>query len=156
MNTLDLKTEGARTVIGTRRFRAGPATIYRAHTEPEILRRWLLGPAGWTMPVCVCDARVGGSIRYEWLDGRGFSFYLTGEFVLLEPSRRIVHVERLHIPDPTPDNHVDTVFRVDGPGTLMTLTMTLPDAGLRERMLASGMAKDMEASYVRLDLDTQE
>ncbi len=51
----------------------------------------------------------------------------------------------------TPDNHVETLFETDGGGTLMTMRMTLPDEGTRAQMLASGMEKGMEASYVRLD-----
>ena len=103
------------------------------------------------MPVCVCEARPGGKIRYEWADGKGGGFYLTGEFVELVPFTRIVHVERMHLPDPTPDNHVETRPEPDGSGTLMTMRMTLPDAQTRAAMLASGMEHGMEASYVRLD-----
>jgi uncharacterized protein YndB with AHSA1/START domain len=111
----------------------------------------MLGPDGWTMPVCICEARPGGKIRYEWADGKGGGFYLTGEFVELVPFSRIVHVERMHLPDPCPDNHVETRFEPDGSGTLMTMQMTLPDAQTRAAMLASGMEHGMEASYVRLE-----
>jgi hypothetical protein len=62
-----------------------------------------------------------------------------------------VHIERLHIPDPTPDNHVETLFASDGDGTLMTMRMTLPDAKTRTAMLLSGMEHGMEVSYARLD-----
>ena len=78
-------------------------------------------------------------------------FYLTGEFLQLEPYRRIVHVERMYLPDPTPDNHIETRFEVDGGGTLMTMRMRLPDAQTRAAMLATGMEHGMEASYVRLE-----
>jgi hypothetical protein len=57
----------------------------------------------------------------------------------------------MHLPDPTPDNHVETRFDADGEGTLMTIRMTLPDAPTRAAMLATGMERGMEASYVRLD-----
>ena len=79
------------------------------------------------------------------------SFHITGEYVELEPPSRIVHVERMHLPDPTPDNHVETRFDPDGSGTLMTIRMTLPDAQTRAAMLATGMERGMEASYVRLE-----
>jgi len=70
---------------------------------------------------------------------------------VLEPYSRIVHVERMHLPDPTPDNHVETRFEPDGDGTLMTMRMTLPDPETRAQMLATGMERGMEASYVRLE-----
>jgi uncharacterized protein YndB with AHSA1/START domain len=151
MSKLTLKTEGDRHVVVTRRFDAPPEAVYRAHTESALLQKWLLGPDGWTMPVCVSEARPGGKIRFEWTDGKGGGFYLTGEYVELEPFSRIVHVERMHLPDPTPDNRVETTFKPDGNGTLFTLRMTLPDAATREAMLATGMEHGMEASYVRLD-----
>jgi uncharacterized protein YndB with AHSA1/START domain len=151
MSKLTLKTEGERYVVITRRFAAPPEAVYRAHTETKLIQRWLLGPDGWSMPVCICDARPGGKLRYEWSNGEGGGFHLTGEFVELVPHRKIVHVERMHLPDPTPDNHIETRFEPDGTGTLMTMRMTLPDPETRAKMLATGMERGMEASYVRLD-----
>ena len=151
MSKLTLRTEGDRHVVVTRRFAAPPEAVYRAHTVPKLIRKWLLGPEGWTMPVCICDARPGGKFRYEWSDGKGGDFYVTGEFIELVPFSRIVHVERMHLPDPTPDNHVETRFEVEGPGTLLTMRMTLPDAKTRTAMLATGMERGMEASYVRFE-----
>ena len=151
MSELTLSAEGNRHVVVTRRFEASPEAVYRAHVEPELIRQWMLGPEGWTMPVCLCDARPGGRIRYEWARSEGGGFYLTGEWIELEPFRRLVHVERMHMPDPTPDNRIVTTFEPDGAGTLMTARMELPDAETRAAMLRSGMEKGMEASYVRLD-----
>ncbi len=151
MSKLELRTEGEKYVVITRRFAAPPEAVYKAHVEPDLLQQWLLGPEGWTMPVCVFEAKPGGKIRYEWADGKGNGFFLTGEILELDPNRRMVHVERMHLPDPTPDNHVVTTFAADGAGTLMTMRMTLPDAATREAMLATGMDTGMEASYARLE-----
>src|SRR5580658_6357671 len=151
MSKMTLKTEGDTRVIVTRRFAAPPEAVYRAHTEPKLIQKWLLGPEGWTMPVCISDAQPGGKIRYEWTHANGGGFHLTGEYLELEPCRRIVHVQRMYLPDPTPDNHIETRFDPDGAGTLMTMRMTLPDAQTRAAMLASGMERGMEASYVRLE-----
>lgn len=151
MTKLSLKTEGDRFVVVTRRFEAPPEAVYRSHTDPKLIQKWMLGPDGWTMPVCINEARPGGKIRYEWSDGNGGGFYLTGEFVELVPFSRIVHVERMYLPDPTPDNHVTTTFAKDGTGTLMTMRMSLPDAATRTAMLQSGMEHGMEAGYVRLE-----
>ena len=71
MNPMTLKTEGDRYIVVTRQFAAPPEAVYRAHTDPKLIQKWLLGPDGWTMPVCICDARPGGKIRYEWADGKG-------------------------------------------------------------------------------------
>ena len=151
MSKLVLSTEGDRYVIVKRRFVAPPEAVYRAHTDCKLLQKWLLGPEGWSMPVCVCEPRPGGRIRYEWACPGKPGFHLTGEFVELVPYRRIVHIERMHLPDTTPDNRVETEFTPDGDGTLMIMRMSLPDARTRAAMLASGMEYGMEASYARLD-----
>jgi len=151
MSKLSLTTEGETQIVVTRRFAASPEAVYRAHTEPKLLQRWLLGPDGWTMPVCINEAHVGGRLRYEWSNGKGQGFHITGEFLELEPYSRIVHVERMFLPEPTPDNRVETRFEPDGDGTLMTLRMRLPDSATRAHMLATGMEGGMEASYQRLE-----
>ena len=145
MTKLTLKTEGDN---------AKPEAIYRAHTEPELIQKWLLGPEGWIMPICASEPRPGGKFRYEWENpskGKDSRFHITGEYLELEPFSRIVHVERMFLPDPTPDNHVETRFDRDGDGTLMTMRMTLPDAATRAQMLSTNMEHGMEMSYVRLE-----
>jgi uncharacterized protein YndB with AHSA1/START domain len=148
---MTLQTEGNTHVVVTRHFAASPEAVYRAHIDPELIQRWLLGPDGWSMPVCVSEPKPGGRIRYEWTNGKGRGFHLTGEYLELTPYSRIVHVERMHLPDPTPVNHVETTFEPEGDGTRMTLRMTLPDEATRGAMLATGMETGMETSYARLE-----
>ncbi|MCA9649194.1 MAG: SRPBCC domain-containing protein [Myxococcales bacterium] len=149
--SLTLELEGDTVVVARRRFAAPPEDVYRAHMEPALIQQWLLGPDGWSMPVCINEGRVGGKIRYEWSNGDGQGFYLTAEILELDPPHRIVHVERMHLPDPTPDNRVETTFTADGEGTLMVMRMSLPDAATRKAMLETGMEHGMEASYARLE-----
>ena len=151
MSKMILKTEGDAHIVVTRRFTAPPEAVYRAHMDPKLIQKWMLGPDGWTMPVCINEAKPRGKFRYEWRNGRGEGFYITGQFLELEPFTKIVHVERMYLPDPTPDNHVETRFEADGTGTLMTMRMTLPDTQTRAAMLQTGMEQGMEASYVRLE-----
>jgi len=151
MSELTLTTEGETHVVVKRRFAASPEAVYRAHVDPELIQRWCLGPEGWTMPVCINEGKPGGKIRYEWSNGKGAGFFLTGEILELDPPHRIVHVERMHMPDPTADNRVVTTFVADGSGTLMTMRMSLPDAATRRAMLATGMERGIEASYARLE-----
>jgi uncharacterized protein YndB with AHSA1/START domain len=151
MSKLLLTTDGETHVVVKRRFEAPPEAVYRAHLDPTLIQQWCLGPEGWTMPVCINEGKPGGKIRYEWSNGKGGGFFLTGEILEVDPPHRIVHVERMHMPDPTPDNHVVTTFVADGSGTLMTMRMSLPDAETRKAMLATGMEHGMEASYARLE-----
>jgi uncharacterized protein YndB with AHSA1/START domain len=151
MSGLTLETVGETEVLVTRHFAASPEAVYRAHTDPKLIQQWLLGPEGWTMPVCINEGRPGGKIRYEWAKEGATGFYITGEILEVGPGHRIVHVERMHLPDPTPENRIETRFDGDGEGTLMTMRMTLPDAATRKMMLGTGMDKGMEMSYVRLE-----
>ena len=83
-----------REVKVTRSFRAPRALVYRAYTEPALVRRWLLGPPGWSMPVCEMDVRVGGRYRWRWrsdTDGKEFGF--AGTFREVQPPSRLVHSE---------------------------------------------------------------
>lgn len=151
MSDLTVTSDGDRFIVVKRYFAAPPDAVYRAHTDPALIREWMLGPEGWTMPVCINDPKPGGKIRYEWSNGKGKGFYLTGEFIELDPPHRIVHVERMHMPEPTHDNHVITTFEPQGTGTLMTLRMSLPNAETRNALLATGMERGMAASYARLE-----
>jgi uncharacterized protein YndB with AHSA1/START domain len=151
MNKLAMQADGDNVIVVTRRFDASTKAVYRAHTEPALIQRWMLGPDGWTMPVCLCDARPGGKIRYEWTNADGRGFYLTGEFVELVPFKRIVHVERMFLPHQTPDSRVETSFTREGPGTLLTMRIAVPDSHTLAAMLASGMERGMEAGYRRFE-----
>jgi len=150
MTRLTLELQGDTQVIVRRRFTAPPPAVFRAHTEPALIRQWMTGPDGWTMTRC--DHNPDGSIRYDWAGPGGAAFHLTGELLAVEPSLRILHVERMFLPDPTPDNRVETLFQDDGQGgTLLVMTMTVPDAATRKAMLDTGMADGMEDSYARLE-----
>jgi uncharacterized protein YndB with AHSA1/START domain len=151
MTNLTVDLSGDTRIIVRRRFRHPPARIWQAHTDPALIPLWMTGPADYSMPVCQCDARPGGGFRFEWTNG-SYSFHATGEFLEMSPHARMVHVERMFLPDQTPDNHIETLFAPDGAGgTLLTATMTLPDAETRTAMIATGMTDGMEESYARID-----
>ena len=154
MTPLTVALEGDTDLIITRGFNAPPALVWRAHTEPDLIRQWLLGPDGWTMPTCISEPFAGGRIHFAWARGDA-GFHLTGEYLSLASPHRIEHVERMHLPDPTPDNHVVTTFAAHGSGTLMTLHMRVPDLATRSAMIATGMTDGMETSYARLDTMTE-
>lgn len=151
--TLKLERTGPATAVATRHFNAPPERVFAAHTDPALLRHWLLGPDGWEMTRCESDPRPGGAIRYDWapVGGGEGGFHLTAEYLAVEPPHRLVHVERMFLPDPTPDVHVETLFQAEGTGTRLVMTLTAPSPEAMDGMLASGMEHGMEASYARLD-----
>lgn len=151
MSKLTLSTEGDTTIVATRRFVAAPQDVFRAHTEPPLIRQWMLGPPGWTMPVCVMEPSPGGQIHYEWEKEDGHRFGITGEVHEVEPGARLVHTERMQFDQNTVEYRVETRFEADEGGTLLTVRMMMPDAATLQTMLESGMEHGMEASYARVD-----
>ena len=137
----------------TRAFEAPRSLIWRAHTEPELMKRWLLGPDGWVMTVCENDPVVGGSYRNAWApedQTQGEPFGFEGENLVIEPERRLVNTERMTGLDAPGTVNDLTLDEVDGV-TLMTLYITYTDAAQRDMILATGMTDGMEASYQRLE-----
>jgi uncharacterized protein YndB with AHSA1/START domain len=133
--------------------------VWRAHTDPELLRRWQLGPDGWSMPVCEFGAEPGQSLRTEWQnDETGDRFGLAGVVVEAAPPHRLVTTERMVSPqDPDGAGSAETLNEmtltpVEG-GTLLAYLITYPDAEIREMVLATGMVDGMETGYARLEAE---
>lgn len=68
--TFTISARGDREIVVTRVFQAPRELVFDAYTKPELVRRWLLGPDGWSMPVCEIDLRAGGKYRYVWRQDR--------------------------------------------------------------------------------------
>lgn len=125
--------------------------VWRAHQEPELLKRWLLGPDGWTMPVCEVAQHVGDAYRYEWEKDDGSQrFGFEGELLESAPPHRAVTTERMTGMDGPGTTNELTLTPV-GAGTLLTLIITYPSAEVRDMVLGTGMTEGMERSYVRLE-----
>jgi uncharacterized protein YndB with AHSA1/START domain len=152
-----------REVKVTRSFMAPRALVYRAYTEPELVRRWLLGPPGWSMPVCEMDVRVGGRFRWLWRsDEKGSEFGFSGTFREVQPPSKIVHTEAYEpgtLGDGYPPNDaiVTVTFTENGGVTTMTTLIDFGSKEARDAALATGMTDGMEQSYRLLDrlLDDQ-
>ncbi|MDM4764261.1 SRPBCC family protein [Galbitalea sp. SE-J8] len=132
-------------------IRGSVEQVWRAHHDAELMKRWLLGPDGWSMPVCEVATEVGQGYRYEWeRDGGGDRFGFTGELVESIPPFRAVTTEAMiGAPFPPTLNEL-TLTAVDG-GTLLSLLITYADAQMRDAVLATGMTDGMETSYSRLE-----
>jgi uncharacterized protein YndB with AHSA1/START domain len=146
-----------REVKVTRSFKAPRALVYRAYTEPQLVQRWLLGPPGWSMPVCDMDVRVGGRYRWRWRnDQDGSEFGFTGTFREVQPAARLVHTEAYDpgtVGDGYPGNEAIVVITFGEEGGVTTVT-TLIDFGskeARDAAVATGMTDGMEQSYALLD-----
>ena len=141
----DLRFRTSRIVRGT------AEQVWRAHHDADLLRRWLLGPDGWTMPVCVAAQQTGDSFRWEWESEDGTArFGLEGELVDAAPPHRSVTTERPIDTDGAGTLNEMTLTPVEG-GTLVSIVVTCPSIEVRDEILGTEMAVGMEASYARLD-----
>ena len=146
-----------REVKVVRSFRAPRSLVYRAFTEPDLVRRWLLGPPGWSMPVCEMDVRVGGAYRWRWRSDQDSSeFGFSGQFREVQPPSRLVHTEAYEPGTvgggyPGSDALVTTTFAEDGGVTTMTTVIDFGSKEARDAAVATGMTDGMEQSYQLLD-----
>ncbi|WP_083195037.1 SRPBCC domain-containing protein [Pararhodobacter sp. CCB-MM2] len=143
--------EGGSALVFTRRLDALPDRVWQAYTSPALLGRWMMGPPGWPMTRAQFDPRMGGLIHLEWSDRMGQVLTLTGEVLEAEPPYRMLHVERMHVPEASPENVIETLLAEEAGGTNLMLHMRLPDAAARDEMLAGGLAEGLEDSFVRLE-----
>ncbi|WP_104165294.1 SRPBCC family protein [Cryobacterium sp. N22] len=141
----DTQVRVARVIRGT------VEQVWRAHNDAALMKRWLLGPDGWSMPVCEIATAVGDSYRYEWQrDGGDERFGFTGELLEVEEPHRSVTTEAMIGMDfPATLNEL-TLTDVEG-GTLLSLVVTYANAEQRDAVLATGMTDGMETSYQRLE-----
>jgi uncharacterized protein YndB with AHSA1/START domain len=146
-----------REVKVVRSFRAPRALVYRAYTEPALVRQWMLGPPGWSMPVCEMDVRVGGSYRWRWRsDEGGDEFGFSGTFREVQPQARLVHSERYEpgtVGGPMPEGEasITILFSEDSGVTTVTSLMDFGSKKARDGAVSTGMTDGMEQSYVLLD-----
>ncbi|MGG5752290.1 SRPBCC family protein [Zafaria sp. Z1313] len=141
----DTQVRVSRVIRGTVR------QVWDAHQDAELVKRWLLGPDGWTMPVCNLADAVGDTYRYEWENAEsGERFGFTGELVESEaPYRSVTTENMIGMEGPGTLNEM-TLTPVEG-GTLLAIVVTYPDAATRDMVLATGMTDGMETSYARLE-----
>ena len=146
-----------REVKVARSFKAPRSLVYRAYTEPAIVKRWMLGPPGWSMPVCEMDVRVGGRYKWRWRsDADGSEFGFAGTFREVEPAARLVHSEAYDpgsLEDGFPGNEalVTVTFSEDGGFTTVTTLIDFGSKDARDAAMATGMTDGMEQSYQLLD-----
>ena len=148
---LQISTPTDREVVITRGVDAPRGMVFDAFTKPDLVRRWLLGPPGWTMPVCEIDLRVGGTYRYVWENADGQRMALAGTFrEIVRPSRMVA--TQVFDEDWTGGETLVTTDLVEQKGkTTITTTVHYASRDARDAALKTGMAQGMEAGYERLD-----
>ena len=150
--TFNITAHGDREIVVTRVFDAPRRLVFDAYTKPELIKQWLLGPDGWSMPICEIDLRAGGKYRYVWrneTDGREMG--MGGVY------RNVVAPERIVVTEVFdeawyPGEAVDTIVFVEREGkTTLTQTILYNSRETRDAVLKSPMQHGMAISYDRLE-----
>jgi uncharacterized protein YndB with AHSA1/START domain len=145
-------TTGDCEIVMTRAFDAPRAAVFDAFTRPELIRRWQLGPDGWSMPVCDVDLRIDGKFHYVWCnDADGREFGLHGTYRAISPTERIVHVGNFDQPWYPDESTTTTTFVEQSGTTTVTMTQRFVSREARDIALESGMTTGVAASFDRLE-----
>jgi uncharacterized protein YndB with AHSA1/START domain len=148
--TFSITAHGERGIVIMRIFDAPRQLVFDAYTNPELVKKWLLGPDGW--PVCEIDLRVGGKYRYVWksnTDGREMG--MGGVYREVLAPERIVATE-LFDEAWYPGEAVDTMVLVERSGkTTLTQTIIYNSRETRDAVLKSPMQYGMAMSFDRLE-----
>jgi len=147
-------TPSDRELVTTRAFDAPRDLVWEAWTSPEHLPQWLLGPEGWTMPVCESDLSVGGAWHFVWRnEADGSEMGMTGEYGEITPPERLVSTQSWGGDWPETVNTL--VFTEEDGLTMMTQTILYPSQEARDAAIATGMQRGMDAGFNRLDVYLQ-
>lgn len=150
-DTFKLFPQGDREVVMSRVLAAPRTLVFDAFTKPELVSRWLLGPDGWTMPICEIDLRVGGKYRYVWRNAKGTEMGMGGAFREVVAPERLVHTEKFDDAWYPGEALITTVFDEHAGQTTVTQTILTVSAEAQKAMLKSGMETGVIASYNRLE-----
>ncbi len=144
--TIDTPSE--REVTLTRSFDAPCELVFKALTEPDLLRRWY-GPIGWQLVVCDVDLRVGGEFHFVSQRPSGKKVGQRGQYREISPPERLVHSEWWE--DWNPGECLVTVeLATRGGQTILTSTTLFPSREVRDTILGSGMKHGAQQLYDKL------
>jgi uncharacterized protein YndB with AHSA1/START domain len=147
--SLQITTPTDLEIVITRIFAAPRPLVWEAWTTPELVRRWLLGPEGWSMPVCEMDLRPGGTWRYVWRKADGAEMEMSGSYREVVPPERLVSTEKW---GPEWPETVNTLTLVEQAGqTTARQTVLYPSIEARDAALRTGMADGATTSFARLE-----
>src|SRR5258708_24782517 len=85
------KTKEQPSLSIVRKLDAGPAKVWRAITEPEMLKQWMAPSDAFKIPVAESDMRVGGRYHIVMNAPDGEVHDVSGAFRELVPHRQLVH-----------------------------------------------------------------
>jgi uncharacterized protein YndB with AHSA1/START domain len=141
-------------ILIVREFDAPKHLLYRAYTEPDLIKQWWSGQRGVVVSAEV-DLRVGGNWRYVMTANEGFEVAFHGTFREIVPNERLVTTEVFE-GAPVENEEQDaamnfiTFEETDGRTTLTTL-VECHTREVRDIIIESGMEGGMQEAMDRLE-----
>ena len=147
-----MSLDGARTIVISRLFRVPPHIVFRAWTEPELVKRWWAPRAlGVSMVACEADVRIGGRYRYVLQNPDGGRIAFSGEYREIMPDERLVYSQVFEPMAEAGEAELIVTFTAQGPETLVVSTEIYPSPAVRDQVMASGMEEGMRNTMDQLD-----
>jgi uncharacterized protein YndB with AHSA1/START domain len=148
--TLTVTTPSDREIVMTRAFDAPRQLVWEALTTPALLKRWLLGPPGWTMTTCEMDLKVGGAYRYEWRKDNGTVMGMGGVLREVVAPERMTATEKFDQSWYPGEALVSQVLTEREGKTTITMTLRYESKEARDMVVKSGASAGMEMGFARL------
>lgn len=135
-------------ILIEREFAAPKHLVYRAWTNPELVKRWWSGVRG-VMRVVEIDLRVGGNWRYVMWAHERFEVAFHGQYREIVPNERIVTTEVFEqpgVPEPSEAEAVLNIitFTEHHGSTKLSLIVQCPNRAIRDVIVSSGMEAGMQ------------
>jgi uncharacterized protein YndB with AHSA1/START domain len=146
--TLPTDTE----IVIEREFDAPAHLVWRATTEPDLIKRWWSGKRGEVTTVEV-DLRVGGTWRYVMQTPDGFEVAFHGTYREIVPDEKVVSTELYEMEGLTEDDatlNTMTLVEHDGTTTLTTVVQCRTQE-IRDAIIESGMEGGMQEAFDALE-----
>jgi uncharacterized protein YndB with AHSA1/START domain len=133
-----------------REFDAPVEAVFRAHSDPELVRQWL-GPRGYEIDIDEWDFRSHGGYRYIHRNPEGEEFAFNGTFHSVRENEFAIQTFEFEgFPDVVSIESM--TFEDLGNGrSRLTGRATYPTLEARDGMVESGMEQGVREGYERLD-----
>jgi uncharacterized protein YndB with AHSA1/START domain len=141
-------TPSDREIVMTRVVDAPRRLVFEAWTNPERVPHWMLGPEGWTMPVCEIDLRPGGAWHFVWRRSDGSEMGMRGVYREITPPERLVSTESWG--GSWPETLNTLILSEEDGKTTITVTVLYPSKEARDAALQTGMTEGASHSFDRL------
>src|SRR3974390_511929 len=143
-------TPTEREIAMTREFNAARRMEFDALTKPDLLKRWMFGPPGWSFAVCEIDLRVGGLYRFVWSGPNGVQMGVRGVYREIVAPEKVVNTERFDEAWYPGEAIVTNSLAEDGGKTTLTLRVTYESKEARDIALQSPMEQGVAMGFDRL------